>query len=588
MAYRYEKNNNGEFDLVIDGWENGIASSPFKGIGNIKNLNIKYYDGVAYVNYKRQACTMTGGTLANPIYATQSPAGIIYIADDNRQIWKQDAVNGSSFTKLTGNANQPINGMQFWNNYLLVLGGDVNGKFEICGDGTGDAGVTSANWNTAGAATGVWPMNNTVTMTLTGTPLAGSTSATISSYLDAQGTSRAFWNGPTGFYNMTFQGQTQVVVANLTQGSAAITWTPELNAAPSGASAFPFINGSAVSTTGISHMSLISSNDGDLYFCNGSNIGAFKLNPNQVFTKGDMKTFTFYANILGLPPTETTTWLTELRNQLIILGKYRMYQWDFSSIYWGQPVPLDEALVKGINILNKLYIFAGNKGNIYLSDGYSFSRFVKIPDYISGAVDPAWYIGGVMQHRQKLYFQATAKNSQSGATIFQGIFSIDLDTGAINMENQNSGGLTPAGLITGGLLIDDNSTAINYDKYYSAYGATAPSVDFNDTTLYSNNEAIIETDIIPIGTFYQLKTFRNAEFKLDQPMKSGDSITLEARQSLSDNWTTIGTTTTAVLSDGFAPLTFEKWQWAQFRIKMSCNATATASSFNRLREIRIR
>src|SRR4051812_25820002 len=108
MAYRYEKNQNAEYDLVIDGWEKGIAASPFKGIGNIRNLNVKYYEGVAYVSYKRQACTITGGTLGNPLYAAQSPAGIIYIADDSQQIFKQSAVNGSTFALLSGNTAQAI------------------------------------------------------------------------------------------------------------------------------------------------------------------------------------------------------------------------------------------------------------------------------------------------------------------------------------------------------------------------------------------------------------------------------------------------------------------------------------------------
>jgi hypothetical protein len=249
---------------------------------------------------------------------------------------------------------------------------------------------------------------------------------------------------------------------------------------------------------------------------------------------------------------------------------------------------MDEILVKGINILNNIYLFAGNKGNIYVSNGYSIKRFVKMPDYIAGVVDPAWYVGGIMQHRQRPYFQMLAKNSQTGANIMAGIFSLDLDTGALNMENEFSGGLNPAGMVSTGVLIDDNSLAINYDKYYAAYGATASKIDYNDTTLYSNNEVVIETDIVPIGTHFQNRTFQSAEFKLDQPLRSGDSISLYARPSLSADYTLIGTTTTQTLSGGFQTMPIEKLQWIQFKVTMSCNATATSSSFNRLREIRIR
>lgn len=670
MAYRYEKNPiNGEYDLVIDGWEKGIASSPFKGIGNIRNLNIKYYEGVAYVNYKRQACTITGGTMANPLYACQSPAGIIYISDSNRQIWKQSAVNGSTFALLTGNsALFDITGIAFWNNYLLSL---CDGLIEICGDGTGDAAVTSSNWNggstastnftvtiatpavftannhglvagdnvrftTSGAlptglstgtnyyviaggltantfevsatvggaaintsgsqsgthsftvARGVWPIKNLVSLTLTAIPAGGATSATLSSYTDAGGVSRSVWNGPTGIYGLAFSGTNQIVSVSMVQGSDVLSWTPALNTASNSTTVFLFFNGNTSSTSGVQHPSLIAANDGNLYFCNGSNIASLKLALNQIFDKTNSDTYDFTYNVLALPPTETATWLMELTSQLIVAGKYRLYPWDFTSTFWNNPVPLDESMVKGINILNNLYIFAGNKGNIYISNGYSISRYAKLPDYIAGVVDPSWNIGGIMQHRQRLCFQATAKNGQTNAVILQGTFSLDLDTAALNMEAQNSGGLAPTGLIATGVLIDDNSLSINYDKYYSAYGATTNSIDFNDTTLWSGSEPLIETDIIPVGTFFQSKTFRSAEFKLDQPLQSGDSISLYFRPSLSDSYTLIGTTTTAVLSEGFPSVSIEKMQWAQFKVTMTCNATATSSSFNRLREIRIR
>lgn len=580
MSYRIEKNKNGEQDLVIDGWEKGIASSPYKGIANIANFNIKYYEGVAYVNYKRQACTMSGGTFGRPGFSAQSPAGLIYISDDNKQIWKQSAVNSTTFNLLTGNANQLIVGLAFWNNYLFNF--CSNGTIEICGDGGGDSGVTSGNWNTAVAATGVWPIVSSVNVTLTGTPAAGDTSASISTYTDAQGTARAFWNGPTGFYLGTIAGQT--VLTSLTQNSASVTWTPGLNVAASSTN----LAVRATPQSGTQSMTLIAANTGDLYFCNGKYVGAFLLNANQVFSKGNMATFTFNANVLALPPTETATWLMELRNQLIVAGVQKLYPWDFFSSFWTNPIPMDEGITKGINILNNLYIFAGNKGNIYTSNGYSISRFAKMPDYISGAIDPSWQVGGIMQHRQKLYFQMIAVNGQSNAAIVQGIFSLDLDTGALNFENQNSTGLIQNSSTFQGLLIDNNSTALNYDNYYSAFKGNAGGVDFNNTTLYSSNEPFIETDIIPIGTFAQPRTFQSMEFKFDVPMKTGDSITVYGRQSLADSYTLIGTTTTAVLSDLYSVFPTQNFQWVQFKVTMSCVSNSTNSSFNRLREIRVR
>lgn len=587
MSYRFEKNQNGQQDLVIDGWEDGIAVSPYKGLANIKNLNIKYYEGITYVNYKRLAATMNTSALGRPQYSCKSPAGLIYISDDTAGggiIWKQDAVNGSSFSPLTGASNtSPLIGLAFWNNYLFVF--RTNGVIEICGDGTGDSGVTSSNWNTGSGTTGVWPIAASATIVRTATGAAGDTSGTLSSYTDAKGDSRSAWNGPTGYYLATFAGvSNQEVTMLLTQGSTAMTWTPGLNSTPSGPNCIvrPQPNLYTPST----RYAIIAQNDGNLYFCNANGVGSFQSIPNQNMVKGNMKTYQFYAQILALPQTEDLKWLSELRNNLIVAGRQTLYPWDFFSPNWDTPIPMDEQVSKMINILNNIYIFAGNKGNIYISNGYSVSRFTKIPDIIAGVIDPSWLTGGLMQHRQKLYFQTLGANV-SGTNLFQGILSVDLDTGAINVENENSSAVN-SGSGAAGLLIDVSDTSIAYDKYYSAGDAAVNFVDYNDTTLYSNDEPLIETDLIPIGTFLQPKSFQNMEFKLDQPLQTGDSITVYGRISLSDSYTLIGTTTTAVLSNILEPFTLEKLQWIQFKITMKCNSSVGSSSRVRLREIRVR
>lgn len=585
MSYKYEKNLNGEQDLVISGWEDGIADSPFKGIGNIRNLNINFYNGVAYVNYKRKACTMSGATMKTPRYAVQSPNGFIYISDSAGNIFKQDSVNASTFTALTGCPGTPAEGLQFWNDCLFAFDST---QINICGPaGASDSGINSGNWNTAAATTGVWPIKS-ASLSLTGAPVAGETSATISSYTDAQGNSRTVWNGPTGVYpmNFNFTVGSQIVYAQLTQGVAAFNWYPALNFdSSSGTSAVQPMQGINV------HPSLVSINDGNLYFGNEQYVSSFELLPNQVFAKGDMKTFRFNASALSLPPKEVVQCLTEIRNLLLAGALYKIYPWDRFSPQWQNPVPMQEQLIQMINILNNVYIFAGNKGNIYITNGYNAQRFKKLPDNIAGVVDPAWQWGGIMSHRQKLFFQALAINGQTNSPIIAGIFSLDLDSGALNMEAQNSFGLSSATTTSPGVLIDNNTVVLNYDNYYSAWSNGSSSnggTDFNDTTLWSSSEPLIETDIVPIGTAAQLKTFSSAEFKLDQPLQSGDSISLYARQSLADTYTLIGTTNTAVLSEFYPNVSFQNWQWIQFKVTMTCNPTATASSFNRIREIRIR
>jgi len=440
--------------------------------------------------------------------------------------------------------------------------------------------------------TGVWPITNT-NIALTAVVLKAATSATLSSYTDGNGLSIEVWNGPTGIYNLhmaQLNGRSQVVTANLTQGSNAITFTPALNETmtSAGFASVPlFYNGSVASQTGVLHMCYKAMNDGDFYFTNGSNLGALREVDQQVFDKKNMNTFTFYSNILGLPTEETSVYISELDNRLIVAGVQRLYPWDFSSPFWNNPIPMDEKIHSVTNILNNLYILAGNKGNIYQSNGYSVMRYKKLPDYISGVTDPAWLYGGVMSHRQRFWFQAIAINGQTGAKLLGGTFSMDLDDNSIVMEGEPSIGPLPAALTQEGILVPVYDTTIDYEKYYSLYSGTTSSMDFNDTALWTTEEAIIETDMIPIGTFAQPRTFTTMEFKLDRPMQSGDAIKVKVRSSLSAAWVTIGTSTTTILSDLYKS-NFQKYQWAQFQILLSCNTSSTASSFTPIREIRIR
>src|ERR1700728_709109 len=161
-----------------------------------------------------------------------------------------------------------------------------------------------------------------------------------------------------------------------------------------------------------------------------------------------------------------------------------------------------------------------------------------------------------MFHRGKLYFQATASNT-SGTNILAGIFSMnvsatlvtDVETAnALIMESQNSYGLTPAsGASTVGLLMDNEPSSNGQDSYYSAWsnGSNIGGIDYNSTTLWQNNEPVIETDIIPIGTILSKQSFGRIEYKLDRPLALNDSITMYWRPSLTDSYVQIGTGTTA-------------------------------------------
>lgn len=498
--YRYEKNpETGEPELIIDGWENGIASSPYQGITSIKNLNIKYLPGAVYSNYKRILNT-SATTIGIPTYWTQDPTtGIYYILDLNGLVWKTTDPTTVAWTQLTGNSGHTGagQGLVVYKNYLFVF------------------------------------------------------KATTIDYYNISGASWVF------------------------------DWQTGLQ-------------------SGVNHMALWATDD-KMYFSNsaslvtttaGSSLGSIETVVGQTFDPNNPATYTYIQVALTLPGFEQAiVWLTELTDKLIVAAGKRLYPWDKSSpTFDGFSAFIKENIVKVINILNNLYITAGVKGNIYVSNGYSISPFVKIPDSFFGIIDPALIPGDMMSHRNKLYVGYSLANSP----FTNGVFSISLGlntygnaevAGAINFENQNSYGLNASGVNTNygqpNVLIDIETSGV--DTYASAwYDGSKGGMDTNDTTLYSSFETAIESDLIPVGTFLNPKTYSNVEFKLDEPLAG--TIKISARGYSNDTYILLGTTTTGMISDVYTPLAAAEFQWIQFKIEISSNST----TFNRLREIRIR
>lgn len=708
MAYRTDEQDD---SIVIDGFEQGIAPSPYLGIGNMQGLNNSYYPGVVYLNYKRQGVTLsaiwfaganstnvsnnTGWfftssgssiVIGNPVQKATSPVGLNYILDDTGQIWKQTSVGSNAFGFLGGGLGRlgtGSGGLAYWNNYLVVFGG---GLIEFCGDGSNDSGVISTNWNlnssgtatntavfttnfavstsnlifsypyytiflpkfqvndpvkftttgtlptglalnttyyiktcprntaaggpvtvsaTIGGAavtfsdngTGVHtitdygmplPLGNCTNIVFTGTINDSSTSFTFSSYVNPSGvTQGSTWNEATGNYFIVYPDGNKIS-GLFTNGSGTISINePPLEYLTSAASGN--INIQLIDTTITNYCPYISKTDGNLYFGNGRQIGRILAQNSSIqFNPGLPSSYDISANVTALLISgDTVTSMTDSKDTLVVTGNKDIYTWDYVSPTVDAPAPIGEQVVKTINILNNTYILAGNKGNIYISNGYSAQLFYKIPDYIAGVIDPIFLYGDIMNHRSKLTFQLLIQNSL-GTNISAGVFSLvvsspDNDPSAMSFcqDAVNSYGSLPTqGSLQTGILISNET--VGYDKYYSGWSSTSTTggIDYNDTTVVSTS--LVETDIIPIGTILDKKTLGNIEFKLDRPMTAGDTISLYWRPSLSDTYALLGTTTTTQLSDYF-PSKVSQAQWAQFKAVMVGGGTSRIP----LHEIRI-
>ncbi len=692
-------------DLVISGWEKGIAHSPFQGIGNMRNLNVNYYPGVAYVNYERQAATITSGdaifyagthstnvsgntgwvfntpsytpTMGNPIQSATSPAGINYILDSYGNIFKQSAKNSSSFSVLGNQGRNGVGagGLAYWNNYLVVFG---DGLIEFCGDGTGDSTITGSYWNYTNYSntgttitsqtftvtygtdpnniyTAIFPtyipkyiVGDSVTFTTTGTlpaplvvgttyyitsinntyltiaaspggsnitfttngvgthtindtatpfPIGNCTDAVITAgisevtgYTNPIGSSVSNqWQGPNGAFNIILP-DTTAVLTTFTTGSNALTPTFKTNITVPSSSTINILNPNVTY-----YRPYVSRQDGNLYFSNGQYLGVLSAEPEKIkFNPFIVNTYAIsYGIVELLDSSDSIVDMIDLSSTLIIAGQEKIYTWDYVSVSTTAPVPINEPIIRLENLLNNVYVFTNQKGNIYITNGSYAQYLMKIPDGIVNTIDPVWTIGDVMVHRSRLYFHAVASDT-SGNNLLRGVFSIIVSPSllgeiakGINMESQGSAGLVPAaGSTSDAVLINNEPSSDGQDSYYCAYstGASSGVIDYNDTILWSNGEPAIETDMIPIGTILTKRTLGQVQFKLDRPMATGDSISLYARASLADTYTLVGTTTSEVLSD-YYPSNLFQGQWLQFKITFSC--AATGSSFIPLREVRV-
>jgi len=319
-------------------------------------------------------------------------------------------------------------------------------------------------------------------------------------------------------------------------------------------------------------------------------------------------TFTFDAQACTInsgTPNETTISLAELGNTLIIgTTGNTLYQWDEISPTWTNFIPLAESNASFLLTVNNIVlIFAGQKGNIYVTSGSAASGALTVPDYLAGIpgnptsyIEPYFTWGQAIFIRGRVFFSiqdqtASKAGNCGGIYSFVPSFYNSLtgqDAGiALRMENENSYA-TFSGLANV-LLASQIQTAIGA-QYWAAWTSdiNTPTYGIDVSGTYPTATAIIETDIVPSGTALNKKSFAQQEYKLATPLLSGESIQLYYRLNQTDAWTTCGTVKAEPNSlSGYFTSAFQSTQWLQLQTQLIPNGTSTFSG-NRLTELRIR
>lgn len=317
--------------------------------------------------------------------------------------------------------------------------------------------------------------------------------------------------------------------------------------------------------------------------------------------------YQFQPQRLNLPFYEQATSLVEVGNTVLIGCEGSVvYPWNQIDATPSDVIQLPESDVRVmLNVNNMAYIFAGNKGNVYISNGSVASLALKVPDYCAGVpgtqssyIEPYFTWGDAMYVRGRVYFSildqtATKAGNCGGVWSFVPSQNVDPNQqigNALRLENQNSYG-DYDGYAT--ILLPAHQQNAIAPQYWSAWqdsyntGSAAFGIDGTASTPVTT--FVIETDLVPTGTLLSKDTFTQLEYKLSTALASGDSVQLYYRLDSTSAWASCGTTRleTEFPVSGYYDMAFQKTQWIQFRAVCTTNGTI-ASSYTRLSQIRIR
>lgn len=593
MAFHIDKRDN---SLVLDGTENGIADSPYAGIADIRNVNIISIPGEASVNFATskisspstsgnvlsasagadtvtldatlesgQAISFAGGSLpsgisAGTVYWAVGSGGVYQLYTDYALTSLLNITSSGTGTFSTFNMAQPkyfaYASKESIPSYWLV---DANGLVW--------SNTRLTPINTFWTYTGNRPNNN-------------SHGNGLVYYVASDGTGYMFV-----FSDISIDYSPTI--------NSGVAWVYQWNPAAGTTGAFSLTPSSVLkSTAGTnpSHETFVAP-DSRVYYCDSNWIGRwYQTDPSVAFVPTTLATYTFDQTAL-LPTTDTAQCLTFLGTNILIGGKNNIiYPWDRFDTNFSFPILLPEYNVaKMVTVNTNTYIFIGNRGRIYYTNGSQVQLYKKVPDHISGTVEPYFTWGGATSVKNQLYFSAlVTTNSGTAINQYGGVWGIDLDSKAIRLTNKLSYA-TYAGYATA-LIPNFASNAagtglfIGWNDNNGNFG-----LDTTISTPYTSSQATIDFDLIPIGTFNTPQNFGNVEYKLSRPLVSGESIVVKTRlifnttdtgytQTLTDS--SVGDFSTSNSSN------IDNAQWVQMQAVLS--STLSNPSYVRLKEIRIK
>lgn len=566
--------------VIIENFQKGIGRSPHLGFGEIRNIDVITSPGIARINVlttKRSGSVVTDLPLwfevdpNNPLYVwALADAGKLYFSNDGGLTW----------VNVTGGSSGSGQGLKIWKNYLFVgqataldTWGPLDKAIPFSAARTFIV-ASQADDTMQGSG------DQTILQT-TGTPVRVSSSGTLPAGLSAATT---YWTRSAGSTLFRLYPTLADAVANTNQINLTSDGTGTHSIVVYGWD----VAWQTLDSDTKYHPMIRAQND-NLYIGAGRYVASVAEVSGQTFDPTTSGTYSFNSRALDLPANYRVKCLAELGDRLRI-GTWQgtnvydteiadIFPWDFVSSSFDLPQRLGRHGVNAmVTVNNLLYILAGVKGQLFVSNGVTAVEVAKIPQYmisLDGGKTITIHPGSIMTHDGKVWFGAGGNTAVSG----EGVWSYNPDTKALVVENTISTGSDGS---TTTLTIGGLCQVLAADRYLigwkddSTYG-----IDILDGSIrYTAYAAFIESPLIAVSDPLNQRQFEQVEFQLAKPLTTGQGIKIKYRTNLSASYTTHGTydyATYGAAASMSLPADIPATEFIQVRIELTTGASSTTT-----------
>lgn len=607
MAYKIEGK-----DIVISGFENGIADSPYQGISDIRNCDTITVPGEASVAFAPTLTTTQGAISAVTFTASNSGGNLLLTYNGTVPLITNSVITVSN----TGGA-LPTGLVANRAYYVTVVSGTTFNVSSASAGGTlivfTDAGTGTQKFSTIniGKPKFIVPLSLASGSGFTYAYFMADDNGRVWYYYqNAQwvymkslgasgegtggGTSGNNGNGLVIYKNYLFLFRQQQIAYIQVSSAYAVRTLAQLTTTGNWNLTWQSLTTPWLTTNqpaDVSHYAIVGQTDDTVYFCNTCFVGSLVQIVGKVFDPTDVTTYTLNLSALGIPTNDNSQCIAQLATNLLIGGINNIvFSWDRISIGYSPIFISEYNTVQIVTVNTNAYIFAGQRGRIFITNGAQANLYKKIPDHLSGTVNPYYTWGGAIFNRNQIYFGVQATdNTGTAINQYGGTWVIDLVTDALRLLNQQSYG-TYAGITSALATILGTNTSNGFGLLMGWYTSsnTLGGIDKSSSTPYTGGQSYVDSDLIPIGRYIDPQTPSQIEWKTSVPLVSEESVAMYYRLNFNDSYSVIVSDVisyTGIFSE-MLKANFQKAQWLQLRAVLT--STASTPSYCRLTEFRIR